>query len=152
MLLQEIKDNRNRSATLNLASLTITREVCETLEDLLKVSNFRSIVINDCKFTQETIREFLNMLEYYESVSELVISEDFDDREAWKTLCTIIGKSNYLEAITFKEMTINEEYMRYFINALKQNEYISVLKFDSCALAKLPCFYLGNYLIFAHFS
>lgn len=88
------------------------------------------------------------MLEYYESVSELTISQDFNDVEVWKALCLIIGKSNQLESITFKEMNIDEMYMRIFLNAVRSNTNITILKFDSCALVKLPTFYLGTFINF----
>lgn len=139
-----MKNNQNRTAVLNLSSILVSREVCETLEDVLKVVNFRTIIIKECEFTQETIREFLNMLEYYESVSELVLSQNFDDSE-WRTLCSIVGKSNYLESITFKEVNISDSYMRTFVNNVKLNENITTLRFDSCGLAQLPTFQLSKY-------
>lgn len=119
--------------------------MCETLEDIFKIANFRTIVLNDCKFSPNTIREFLNMLEYYESVTELELAIDFEDLEAWKTFCSVIGKSLFLESISFKSMNIDEQYMRYFLSAVKNNDSITVLKFDSCALVKLPSFYLGKF-------
>lgn len=129
---------------LNLSAISISTEVCETLEDLFKIANFRTIILNDCKFTPETIREFLNMLEYYESTAELEITIDFEDLEAWKTFCNVIAKSLFLESISFKSMNIDEQYMRCFLNAVKNNSNITILKFDSCALVKLPSFYLGK--------
>lgn len=86
------------------------------------------------------------MLEYYESVIELELAIDFEDLEAWKTFCGVVGKSIFLESISFKSMNIDEQHMRLFLSAVKNNENITVLKFDSCALVKLPSFYLGKFL------
>lgn len=138
----EIKDNLNHSATLSLSSIKLTYEVNETLEDLLKVTNFRKVVLSDCKFTAETITEFFNMLEYYESIRELELAVNFENTDAWQSLCNLCCNLELLEVISFKEMTINEEYMRKLLHAVKSNPNLTVLRFDGCTLDKLPSFYL----------
>lgn len=125
--------------------VNITNEVNETLEDLLKVANFRTLVLYECKFTPETISEFLNMLEYYESVCEIEVAMNVDEIEAWKSFCNACSNIVILEAISFKGMVINDAYMRMLLNALRSNSRITILKFDACMLVKLPSFYLGKF-------
>ncbi|KAJ8942480.1 hypothetical protein NQ318_017775 [Aromia moschata] len=48
-----------------------------------------------------------------------------------------------LQSLSFKKMVINEPYMRSLLSAIKNNCNITMLKFDSCMLVKLPSFYLG---------
>lgn len=127
--------------------LNITREVNETLEDILKIANFRTLILNECKFTSETISEFLNMLEYYASVREIEVAMNFDDCEAWKYFCSACSNITILESISFRGMAINESYMRMLLNAINHNKAITVLKFDACILVKLPTFYLIENLI-----
>ncbi|CAH0562280.1 unnamed protein product [Brassicogethes aeneus] len=144
--IQEIKNNTNHSATLNLASVNITSEVNETLEELLQVSNFNTLILNDCKFTPATITEFLNMLEFYESVCNIEVRMKFDE-ETWKCFCNACGNIEVLESISFKEITVNDSYMRPLIHTVNRNKNITILKFDTCLLDKLPSFYLVECLI-----
>ena len=115
----------------------------ETLEDILRVANFRTLVLYECKFTAETISEFLNMLEYYESISDIEVSMNFDET-AWKCFCNACTNILVLESISFRGMVINENYMRMLLNVVKNNIGIATLKFDACMLIKLPSFYLGK--------
>jgi transcriptional regulator NrdR family protein len=145
-LIMDIKNNTNHSAVLNLSMINITNEVNETLEDLLKVANFRTLVLYECKFTPETISEFLNMLEYYESVCDIEVAMNFDEI-TWKCFCNACTNIMVLESISFKGMVINENYMRLLLNAVKNNSIITTLKFDACMLIKLPSFYLVESLM-----
>ncbi|KAK9890412.1 hypothetical protein WA026_010502 [Henosepilachna vigintioctopunctata] len=142
----EIKNNVNHSATLNLSSITLTNDVNETLEDLLKVTNFQKIILSDCKFSNDSISEFLNMLEYYESTRELEVSVNFDNSEAWQTFCNACANLDLLEVISFKGMIIGEEYMRNLLHVIKINSKITTLRFDGCELKMTPSFYLVDCL------
>ncbi|XP_044765844.1 protein phosphatase 1 regulatory subunit 37-like [Coccinella septempunctata] len=142
----EIKNNINHSATFNLCSINLTNDVNETLEDLLKVTNFQKITLSDCKFTSDTISEFLDMLEYYESTRELEVSVQFESNEAWQSFCNACMNLDKLEVISFKGVNINEEYMRKLLHAVKINSKITTLKFDGCDLDMVPSFYLVDSL------
>ncbi|XP_045482241.1 protein phosphatase 1 regulatory subunit 37-like [Harmonia axyridis] len=142
----EIKNNINHSATFNLCSINLTNDVNETLEDLLKVANFQRITLSDCKFTSDTISEFLDMLEYYESTKELEVSVKFESNEAWQSFCNACMNLDMLEVISFKGMCISEEYMRKLLHAVKSNSKITTLRFDSCELDMMPSFYLVDSL------
>lgn len=117
----------------------------ETLEDLLKVTNFHTLTLSDCKFTPETMNEFLNMLEYYESVCHFEIEMNFEDEDTWKYFCSACSNITTLESLSFKKMGINEQYMRSLLSAVRNNSSITMLKFDTCGLVKLPNFYLGKF-------
>lgn len=143
---QEIKNNINHSAIFNLYSINLTNDVNETLEDLLKVTNFQKISLSDCKFTSDTISEFLDMLEYYESTRELEVSVQFESNEAWQSFCNACMNLNMLEVISFKGMSISEEHMRKLLHAVKNNSRITTLRFDNCELDMMPSFYLGESL------
>lgn len=125
--------------------INITNEVNETLEDLLKIVNFRTLILYECKFSSETISEFLNMLEYYEPICDIEVAMNFDET-AWKCFCNACTNIMVLESISFKGMVINENYMRMLLGAVKTNTRITTLKFDACMLIKLPSFYLGKLL------
>ncbi|KAJ8923644.1 hypothetical protein NQ315_010224 [Exocentrus adspersus] len=140
--ISEIKNNTNHSAVLKLNSVKITSEVNETLEDLLKVTNFHTLILHDCKFTPETMTEFLNMLEFYESIRHFEIEMNFDDDDTWRCFCNACSNIMVLESLSFRKMVLNEPYMRSLINTIKNNPNITMLKFDSCMLVKLPNFYL----------
>ncbi|KAL3289423.1 hypothetical protein HHI36_022848 [Cryptolaemus montrouzieri] len=142
----EIKNNINHSASLNLSSIHLTNDVNETLEDLLKVTNFQKITLSDCKFNSDTISEFLNMLEYYESTRELEVSVKFENHESWQSFCNACGNLNMLEVISFKGMDISEDYMRKLLHAVKSNSKITTLRFDGCELDMMPSFYLVDSL------
>ncbi|XP_050313873.1 protein phosphatase 1 regulatory subunit 37-like [Anthonomus grandis grandis] len=143
----EIKNNLNHSATLKLSGIKISREVNETLEDILKVTNFHSLALQECQFTSETMTEFLNMLEYYKSVCHFEIAMNFDDDETWKCFCNACSNIMVLESLSFKGMVLSEPYMRHLMSAIKNNPNITTLKFDGCMLVKLPTFYLVDSLM-----
>ncbi|XP_060536898.1 protein phosphatase 1 regulatory subunit 37-like isoform X2 [Cylas formicarius] len=145
--IQEIKNNTNHSAILKLSSIKITSEVNETLEDILKITNFHTLVLQDCQFTPETITEFLNILEYYKSVSHFEVAMNFEEDDTWKCFCSACSNIMVLESLSFKGMVISELYMRHLINAIKNNSNITTLKFDGCMLVKLPSFYLVESLM-----
>lgn len=115
---------------------------------MLKVTNFHTVILNDCKFTPETLSEFLNMLEYYDSTCHLEVEMIFEDEDLWKTFCLACTNIMSLESLTFKKMDINETYMRSLLSAVRNNSNITILKFDSCILMKLPSFYLGLYYLY----
>ncbi|ENN74277.1 hypothetical protein YQE_09249, partial [Dendroctonus ponderosae] len=145
--LQEIKNNMNHSATLKLSSIKITREVTETFEDLLKVTNFHTLILQECQFTSQTMTEFLNSLQYYNSVCHFEIAMNFEDEDTWKSFCSACSHIMVLQSLSFKGMIISEPYMRQLITAVRNNEHISTLKFDNCVLVKLPTFYLVEALM-----
>lgn len=134
----------NHSAVLKLSSIKITREVTETFEDLLKVTNFHTLILQECQFTSQTMTEFLNSLQYYNSVCHFEIAMNFEDEDTWKSFCSACSHIMVLESLSFKGMIISEPYMRQLITAVRNNEHISTLKFDNCMLVKLPTFYLGK--------
>ncbi|XP_066158503.1 protein phosphatase 1 regulatory subunit 37 homolog isoform X2 [Euwallacea fornicatus] len=143
----EIKNNINHSATLKLASIKMSCEVAETLEDILKVANFHTLILQECEFTPQIMTEFLNSLHYYNSVCHFEIAMNFEDDDTWKSFCSACGNILALECLSFKGMKINEPYMRSLIHAIKNNPNIAILKFDSCMLEKLPTFYLVEALM-----
>ncbi|CAH1153474.1 unnamed protein product [Phaedon cochleariae] len=145
--ISDIKNNMNHSATMKLHSIKVTSEVNETLEDIFKVTNFHTLILNDCKFTPETMSEFLNMLEYYESACHFEIEMNFEDDDTWKCFCNACNNIMVLESLSFKKMVINETHMRSLLSAIKNNCNITMLKFDSCMLVKLPSFYLVENLM-----
>lgn len=145
--IHEIKNNMNHSANLKLCSIKMKREVIETLEDILKVTNFHTMILQECQFTPQTMTEFLNILQYYKSVCHFEIAMNFEDDDTWRCFCSACSNIEVLESLSFKGMIISEPYMRHLINAIKNNSNITTLKFDCCMLVKLPTFYLGIYKI-----
>lgn len=144
--LREVRLNINRSAVLKL-NMSITVEVCETLEDIFKVTNFRKIILNHCTFIGGTAFEFINMMEYYEPTTELEVTTDLSDIELWKAFCGMIKRSQHLETVIFTNMNIDEMYMRHLIFALNNNPKVTNLQFRACTLTKAPSFYLVEPLL-----
>ncbi|KRT82347.1 hypothetical protein AMK59_4452, partial [Oryctes borbonicus] len=146
--LSEIRNNTNRSADLKLNNLNVTYEVLETLEDIFKIANFKSLTITDCIFTAGTIAVLFDMLEYYECSAQLVISIDLEQLDAWKLFCHMMSKTVYLESITLKSMNVSDINMKNFMHSINMNHNIKSICFDSCTLIKLPNFTLIEYLEF----
>lgn len=142
----------NHSATLKLSAIKISVEVTETLEDILKVANFNTLILQECEFTPQTMTEFLNSLQYYNSVCHFEIAMNFDDDDTWRCFCSACSHILALKSLSFKGMKINEPYMRHLIGVVKNNQNISMLKFDECMLVNLPTFYLGSYFFFNRYS
>lgn len=127
--------------------MNVTVEVCETLEDIFKMTNFRKIILNYCTFSGGTALEFINMMEYYEPTTELEVTTDLSDYDLWKAFCGMIKKSQHLETIVFTNMNIDEMFMRHLIFALNNNPKITNLQFKACTLTKAPSFYLVEPLL-----
>lgn len=144
--LREIRLNINRSAVLKL-NMNINVEVCETLEDIFKITNFQRIIMNHCTFTGNTAFEFINMIEYYEPTTELEITSNFGDLDLWKAFCTTLEKTHQLETLIFTNMNLDEIYIRYLMASLNINPKITKLQFKACTLTKTPSFYLVDALM-----
>lgn len=127
--------------------MNITVEVCETLEDIFKVTNFKKIILSHCTFTGGTAFEFINMMEYYEPTSELEVTADFSDYDLWKAFCGMLKRSQQLETVIFSNMHIDEMFMRHLIFALNNNPKVTNLQFKACTLTKAPSFYLVEPLL-----
>ncbi|CAH1979359.1 unnamed protein product [Acanthoscelides obtectus] len=145
--INDITNNMDHSTDLKLIDINITSEVNETIEDLFKVANFHTLILKNCKLTPETLNEFLNMLEFYESVSHLEIEMQFEDDDAWRCFCHACSNIMVLESLSFKKMDVSEHYMRLLLNAVRSNPNITMLKFEGCKLDKLPSFYLVESLM-----
>lgn len=135
----------NYSATLKLTGIKVSAEVNETLEDLLKVTNFNCITLSGCVFSPETMNEFMNMVEFYQSTKNFEIELNFEDDATLGIFCNACSHMIDLESISFKKMNINESSMRSLMGCIKHNNNINTLKFDGCSLVKLPNFYLSKY-------
>lgn len=138
----EIKNNTNFSAVLNLAGINLTMEVCETLEDLLKLSNFQTIKIKDCKFNDESIREFLNILEYYDSASEYITTDFYKETDTWNTFCSMLSKSSVLESLTLEGFLFNDNYIKMLLQNIKVNDTLITLKLSNCNIGFSPMSHL----------
>lgn len=144
--LREVRLNINHSAILKL-NMNITFEVCETLEDIFKTTNFQRIILNHCTFAGGTAFEFINMMEYYEPTTELEVTTDLSDHELWIAFCGMLRRSQRLETVIFANMNIDEMYTRNLIYALNNNPKIVNLQFKACTLTKAPSFYLVEPLL-----
>lgn len=127
--------------------MNITVEVCETLEDIFKTTNFQKIILDHCTFTGGTAFEFINMMEYYEPTSELEVTTDLSDYDLWKAFCGMLRRSHHLETVIFTNMCIDEMYARNLIFALNNNPKVTSLQFRACTLSKAPTFYLVEPLL-----
>lgn len=144
--LREVRLNINRSAILKL-NMIITVEVCETLEDIFKMTNFQKIELSHCTFADGTAFEFINMMEYYEPTTTLEVTTDLSDYDLWKAFCNMIRRSQHLETIIFTNMNIDEMYTRHLVIALNNNPKVINLQFKACTLTKAPSFYLIEALL-----
>lgn len=143
----EIKNNQNRSGTLVLSNITVTRDVCETFEDIFKITNFKSVTIEECKFKDDTLVELMNILEYYETTTEIILAMNIEDVETWKFFTELVSKSIHLESVTCKGLNLAENYTRMLIGAVKNNWNITILRFEKCKLVFTPTFYLVDMLM-----
>lgn len=133
--LATFKNNINSSETLSLATITVTMEVCETLEDIFKVANFHKLIIKDCTFTNHSVREFIDLLDYYNCTTEIVTTDYYtQENEIWAAFSSMLSKCNHLEALTFETFTFSDSHFRTLLNNLRNHHDIRVLKFQGCML------------------
>lgn len=131
-----------------MSMLDVSVDVCETLEDLLKILNFRSIVIKNCKFTCFTMCEFFSLLEYYDPAMEIVLAQHISNVDIWKLFCNTLSKCNSLESVTFKDQEMTDQYLNLLLVNLRANSRISSLKFENCDLGDTTYFYQCKYIAF----
>lgn len=127
-----------------MCNLNITDDVCETLEDLLKIINFRSITIKNCNFTTFTMCEFFSLLEYYDPTTEIILAQNILITEAWKMFCNALSKCNSLESVTLKDQTINDQHLRTFLLSIRANNHITTLKFENCESLTTSLFHISK--------
>ncbi|XP_014615078.1 PREDICTED: serine-rich adhesin for platelets isoform X1 [Polistes canadensis] len=133
----DLSEERNNEFKLNGINLDLNNS--ETLEEILKRIQFKKIDLEATSLNDETSVILFDMLEYYESAKHLNISSNSDiGARGWQACSHMIKKTQCLEQLEAKDVTLNEQYMTILSRALRLVYHLHVLKLENCGLSGRP--------------
>ncbi|XP_015191378.1 PREDICTED: serine-rich adhesin for platelets isoform X2 [Polistes dominula] len=133
----DLSEERNNEFNLNGINLDVNNS--ETLEEILKRIQFKKIDLGATSLNDESSVILFDMLEYYESAKHLNISSNSDiGARGWQACSHMIKKTQCLEQLEAKDVTLNEQYMNILSRALRLVYHLHVLKLENCGLSGRP--------------
>lgn len=151
--LSVIQNNWDFSAMLNLLDTRITQEKLEIYEKLFQLVNFNKLFINVDLLENEAIIEIFHMIEYYNSVRELILYGDcVHDCDLWASVAVAASNSdNDLTNISINELKISDGGLMLMFDNINENPHIEVLRFNGCQLNFTPTFSIATPLKNNHY-
>ncbi|KAB0801529.1 hypothetical protein PPYR_05883 [Photinus pyralis] len=151
--LSVIQNNWDFSVTLNLLDTRITQEKLEIYEKLFQLVNFNKLFINVDLLESEAIIEIFHMIEYYNSVRELILYGDcVHDLDLWASVAVAASNSdNDLTNISINELKISDGGLMLMFDNINENPNIEVLRFNGCQLNFTPTFSIATPLKNNHY-
>ncbi|KAK5639279.1 hypothetical protein RI129_011771 [Pyrocoelia pectoralis] len=144
--LSVVQNNCDFSVTLNLLDTKITSEKLEIYERIFQLVNFNKLFINVDLLENEAIIEIFHMVEYYNSVKELILYGNcVHDCDLWASVAAAASNSdNDLTNISINELKISDGGLMLMFDNINENPHIEVLRFNGCQLNFTPTFSIAT--------
>ncbi|KAG7208742.1 hypothetical protein KM043_014938 [Ampulex compressa] len=134
--LENLDISDNRTGQLDLKGVTLDQNHSEPLEEILKRVQFDKVNLEGTSLDEESSVILFDMLEYYESAKHLNISCNQDiGARGWQACSHMIKKTQCLEQLEAKDVTLNEQYMTILSRTLRLVCHLHVLKLENCGLS-----------------
>ncbi|XP_015428691.1 PREDICTED: uncharacterized protein LOC107185512 [Dufourea novaeangliae] len=134
--LQSLDTSQKHSEQFNLRGQTLDPNDCEALEEILKRIQFDKVDLEATSLNDQSSVILFDMLEYYESAKQLIISSNQGiGVHGWHACANLIRKTQCLEHLEAKDITLNEQYMNILSRALRLICNLHVLKLENCGLS-----------------
>ncbi|XP_012254455.2 uncharacterized protein LOC105685173 [Athalia rosae] len=137
--LEKLEITHDRCDTLSLNGQTLEQGHCESLEEILKRVQFHNISLEETSIDDESCVALFDMMEYYESAVHVNISSNQNiGTRGWQACSQMIKKTQCLEQLEAKNVTLNEQHMPILSRALRIASHLQVLKLENCGLSGRP--------------
>nr|XP_034190387.1 uncharacterized protein LOC117608843 isoform X1 [Osmia lignaria] len=134
--LETLDISKARNEELNLKGQKLNINHAETLEEIFKRVQFNKVDLEATFLNDETAVILFDTIEYYESAKHLNISSNQNiGIHGWQACANMIRKTQCLEHLEAKDITLNEQYMNILSRALPLVCHLHVLKLENCGLS-----------------
>ncbi|XP_077302764.1 uncharacterized protein LOC143923117 isoform X2 [Arctopsyche grandis] len=136
-----------RQGTLTLAGCALTPVACEALESILKKVRFQRIDLHDCQLNDDAAVALFDMVEYYESATELDISGNKGlGIPAWQACSKMLHKCQWLEQLEIRDTSLSESSVPVLGRGLRPACSLRSLHLQRSRLAGAPLLCLAGFL------
>ncbi|CAH0384748.1 unnamed protein product [Bemisia tabaci] len=142
----KINFDLDRNEILDLKGSYLTVAHCEALEEIFKRVQFVVLNVGSTCLDDEAATSLFDMLEYYESATHLVLSDNhLIDSRGWQACSRMIKRMRCLEILEARSVSLNDQLMPLLTRSLRVGSQLQVLKLENCHLTGRPFLILGNF-------
>ncbi|XP_076316399.1 uncharacterized protein LOC143228866 isoform X2 [Tachypleus tridentatus] len=133
--LQKIKSLNRKDNNLNLKGEKLTSKHCETLEEVFKRVQFQTVDLEACGLDDEGSAAVFDMIEYYESASNLNISfNKHIGLRGWQSCSRMLKKTPCIQYIDARNTGLNDQSMLILGRALRLGSGLFILHLENSGL------------------
>ncbi|XP_064622160.1 protein phosphatase 1 regulatory subunit 37-like isoform X2 [Lineus longissimus] len=137
--LQAILDFGERFETLTLKGERLDVRHCETLEEVLRRVQFKTVDLEATHLDDEGAGALFDMIEYYESATKLNIAYNRSiGPRGWQACSRMLKKTPCLENLDARNCLFTEQSMPFLGRALRLGSNLTTLHLESCSLSGRP--------------
>lgn len=137
--LRDIRSFETRETDLNLKGERLDSWQCETLEEIFKRIQFNKVDFEACQLDDDGSAALFDMIDYYESASELNISFNRNiDYRGWQACARMLKKTTCLHYLDAKGTKQNEQTLLILGRALRTGNNLVALHMENCGLTGRP--------------
>ncbi|XP_074662290.1 uncharacterized protein LOC141914863 isoform X2 [Tubulanus polymorphus] len=134
--LNAIQDFGERLETLTLKGDRLDIKHCETLEEILKRVQFKTIDLEATHLDDEGAGAIFDMIEYYESANKLNISFNRNiGTRGWQACSKMLKKTPCLESLDARNCIFTEQSMPFIGRSLRMGSHLSILHLENSNLS-----------------
>ncbi|ELT97355.1 hypothetical protein CAPTEDRAFT_218827 [Capitella teleta] len=131
-----VSDFCDRNETLTLRGEHLELRHCETLEEILRRVQFRTLDLEATRLDEESAVALFDMIEYYESCTRLNISYNRNlGVRGWQSCARMLKKTPCLEHFEARGCTISEQLMPFIGRALRQGSSVTTLHLENAIIS-----------------
>lgn len=134
--LQAINDFSDRNETLTLRGERLDQRHCETIEEILRRVQFRTIDLEATHLDVEGAVALFDMIEYYQSATRLNISYNRNmGPRGWQAFARMLKKSPCLEQMEARSCAISEQVMPMIGRSLRMGSLLTTLHLENSIMS-----------------
>ncbi|CAD5123043.1 DgyrCDS11422 [Dimorphilus gyrociliatus] len=136
--LMAVSDFYDRNETLSLRGEKIDVKHCETLEEILRRVQFRTLDLEASHLEDECGIAIFDMIEYYESAMRLNISYNRLGPRGWQACSRMIKKTPCLETLEARNCQLNEQSIPFLARTIRMGCHLATLHLENSSLSGRP--------------
>lgn len=128
-----------RVECLSLRSQRLDSSQCECLEEIFRRVQFKILDLEGCCLDDDTAIPLFDMIEFYDSVTQLNIScNDKIGFRGWQACSKMLKRTPSVEYLDARNTNLNETNMPILSRALRLGSRLHTLHLESCNLTGRP--------------
>ncbi|KAA0190003.1 hypothetical protein HAZT_HAZT001002 [Hyalella azteca] len=128
-----------RVECFSLRNCKLELSQCECLEEIFKRVQFVCIDLENCSLTDDTVIPLVDMIEFYDSTTQLNISGSSQiGMRGWQACSRMLKKNHSVRSLNARGTNLNEANMPILGKALKLGSRLHTLHLENCNLTGRP--------------